>query len=138
MTGADILKIVLERENINHNQLAVKLGLNRTQSLYDITDGKVKKISKKYAEKINSSFPEYRIDWLMTGKEPMLNLQEFEAVGGGRQTNQSEEIARLTEKIARLEKENSLQDDLIKMLKEKVVNFEHPVILEAKKEDMAI
>jgi hypothetical protein len=41
--SSEILRILIENENINPNQLAVKMGLKRTQPIYDILNGKIKK-----------------------------------------------------------------------------------------------
>lgn len=71
--SSEILKALIENENINPNQLAIKMGLKRTQPIYDILNGKIKKISQKYAEKIIQAYPDYNFKWLLTGQGEMTN-----------------------------------------------------------------
>ena len=71
--GSEIMNELLQREGINPNQLAEKIGLKRTQPIYDILSGKIKKISENYADKILLAFPEYRKVWILTGDGNMLN-----------------------------------------------------------------
>ena len=71
-TGSEILKELLQREGINSNQLASKMKLNRTQPIYDILNGKIKKISDNYADKILDEYPDYNKVWLLTGEGEML------------------------------------------------------------------
>jgi hypothetical protein len=70
--SVEILSEILKRENINPNQLAAKIGISRTQPVYDILNGKIKKISENYAEKIIAAFPLYEKRWLLTGEGEML------------------------------------------------------------------
>lgn len=72
MKPNEILEAILAKEEINYSQLAKAMGLNRTQPLYDIRDGKIKSISKNYVEKILSAFPHYNKIWLLTGEGEML------------------------------------------------------------------
>ena len=70
--GSEILSELLKREGINPNQFAAKIGLKRTQPIYDILSGKIKRISENYAMKISVAFPEYKYPWLMTGEGEMV------------------------------------------------------------------
>lgn len=74
--GSKILNKILSNEHINANQLAESIGLARTQSLYDILSGKVKKITPNYANKILAAFPHYNYDWLLTGEGSMLKEEQ--------------------------------------------------------------
>ena len=49
MTASEILKRIIENEKISYNKLAQKMGIPRSQSLYDIRDGKIKNISHGYS-----------------------------------------------------------------------------------------
>ena len=73
--SCDVLNELLQRERLNPNQFAEKIGLKRTQPIYDILSGKIKKISENYADKILDSFPNYRKVWILTGDGSMLNTQ---------------------------------------------------------------
>lgn len=70
--GCKILNAILENEQINANQFAESIGLSRTQPIYDILNGKVKKITSNYANKILSAYPHYNYLWLTTGTGDML------------------------------------------------------------------
>ena len=64
-SGSEILSALIENEKTNANQLAIGMKLSRTQPLYDILNGKVKKISMDYAEKILAVYPKYNKVWLL-------------------------------------------------------------------------
>ncbi len=72
MTASEILKRIIENEKISYNKLAQKMGIPRSQSLYDIRDGKIKNISHAYADRIRSVYPNYSRIWLLTGEGSML------------------------------------------------------------------
>lgn len=70
MTTKEILERILFEQKITYAELARKMGLTRAQMLYDIRDGKVKKISESYAKKIMEAFPgQYDRVWLLTGED---------------------------------------------------------------------
>ncbi len=71
MTASEILKRIIENEKISYNKLAQKMGIPRSQSLYDIRDGKIKNISHAYADRIRSVYPNYSRIWLLTGEGSM-------------------------------------------------------------------
>ena len=74
MTAKEILERILFEQKITYAELARRMGLTRAQMLYDIRDGKVKKISETYAKKIMEAFPgQYSRIWLLTGEGEMLN-----------------------------------------------------------------
>lgn len=81
MEASEILKTIIEKEGITYSSLSKKMGLNRAQPIYDIRDGKVKRISPNYADKILSAFPKYNRAWLLSGDgEPIKNEIKDEAV----------------------------------------------------------
>ncbi|WP_165021543.1 helix-turn-helix transcriptional regulator [Dysgonomonas sp. ZJ279] len=70
--GSIILNSILANEKINANQFAESIGLSRTQPIYDILNGKVKKITPNYARKILSVYSHYDYSWLISGEGKML------------------------------------------------------------------
>lgn len=72
MDASEIIQKVIENESINANLLASKMGIKRTQPIYDILSGKIKKISSDYALKIIEAYPRYNMLWLLTGAGEML------------------------------------------------------------------
>jgi len=75
--GSEILNEILKREETNANQFAERIGIKRTQPLYDILNGKIKNISDKLADKILKVYPYYIKVWLLTGEGEMLNESEL-------------------------------------------------------------
>ncbi|MBS5979481.1 MAG: helix-turn-helix transcriptional regulator [Dysgonomonas mossii] len=73
--GSIVLNKILENEKLNPNQFAESIGLERTQPIYDIINGKVKKISTNYAKKILAVYPHYSYNWLTTGEGEMLKIK---------------------------------------------------------------
>ncbi|MCD7973308.1 MAG: peptidase S24 [Candidatus Azobacteroides sp.] len=71
-TTSEVLRCVLEHEKLNANQLASRMGLSRTQPLYDLLNGKIKRLSENYADKIIKAFPDFSRVWLLTGEGEML------------------------------------------------------------------
>lgn len=67
-----ILSDVLLHTQESIHSLAKTIGLKRSQNLYDIENGKVKKISPELSEKIIIAFPEINRSWLLTGEGTML------------------------------------------------------------------
>mgnify|MGYP001780537142 CR=1 FL=1 len=80
MEASEILRTIIENEGITYSALSKKMGLNRAQPLYDIRDGKVKRISTNYADKILLAFPRYDKAWLLSGEgEPFGRERNDEA-----------------------------------------------------------
>lgn len=73
MTPKDVLEYILAKEEISYAQLSKKMGLSRAQPLYDIRDGKIKKISESNASKIIAVYPHYNRIWLLTGEGNILS-----------------------------------------------------------------
>ena len=59
---------IVSNEGITIPELSRRMGITRAQPLYDIRDGKVKRISTNYAEKILNVFPLYDKSWLLSGE----------------------------------------------------------------------
>lgn len=78
MTPKEILESILKNEDVNYAQLAKNMGLSRVQPLYDIRDGKVKRITENYASKIITAYPKYNRVWLLTGEGEMLKSKQSE------------------------------------------------------------
>lgn len=76
MESGDALKKLLDNEGINAYQLSKMMGLSRTQPLYDILNGKVKGVSRKYANKIIEIFPKYNLGWILSGEGEPLNSSD--------------------------------------------------------------
>lgn len=80
MEASEILRTIIDNEGITYSALSKKMGLNRAQPIYDIRDGKVKRISINYADKILLAFPQYDKAWLLSGEgEPIKQNKEDEA-----------------------------------------------------------
>ncbi len=75
MESADILNTLMKIEGLNPNSLSREMGLNRSQPIYDIINGKVKYISRDYAEKIIAAFPKYDKAWLILGEGEMFKTE---------------------------------------------------------------
>lgn len=72
MTGAEILDKILTYSGLNVKSLSEKIGLERPQALYDVQNGKTKRISSSMANRILSVFSEFNLNWLLTGEGEML------------------------------------------------------------------
>ena len=60
---------IIVRERITTNDFAKKLGYNRSQTLYDIVNGKSKPSADFFFRFINAGFSEkYSMDWVIAGK----------------------------------------------------------------------
>lgn len=66
------LESILKYTGETYNSLAKRIGLKRSQALYDIRDGKIKNISIGLASLILSTFPELNKDWLEMGNGEMI------------------------------------------------------------------
>ena len=73
MNGRDIINNVLKYTGLTPSIFAKKLGEKRPQRIYDIQNGKTKKLSPEIADKIVSVFPAINRTWLLTGEGDMLN-----------------------------------------------------------------
>jgi hypothetical protein len=83
-SGSKILNEIIKHEKVNANQFAESIGLKRTQPIYDILNGKVKKISTNYVNKILSVYPHYNYDQLLTGEGEILKTNNsYSVIGDG-------------------------------------------------------
>lgn len=72
MTTKEIIHSILEHEDISASSFAKQIGIHPTQ-IYDLQSGKTKKISASVGNKIISVYPNYNLQWLLTGKGDMFN-----------------------------------------------------------------
>ena len=72
MKASELIDRIIQEENTNPNALAKAMGLSRSQAIYDLMSGKIKKISSDYAQRIVSAYPKYNLEWLLTGEGEML------------------------------------------------------------------
>lgn len=68
MTAKDVIQKVIKDNNLSVAQLADAIGVHPTL-FYDINSGKVKELSAQLARKIQSKYPQYSLDYLLTGQE---------------------------------------------------------------------
>jgi phage repressor protein C with HTH and peptisase S24 domain len=77
---------IIENEDINPNVFAKKLGYERSQTIYDLINGKSAPSFDFFSRFENSEFSaKYNISWLITGNNPVLkaeneyriNIEEF-------------------------------------------------------------
>lgn len=71
MNSSMVIQKIIENEGINPNALSVAMGLKRAQPIYDIINGKIKKISAGYASRIIAAYPNYNLEWILSGKGEM-------------------------------------------------------------------
>jgi len=71
--GKAILLEVLAYTKESINSLSEKIGLKRSQNLYDIKSGKVKKISSELSEKICQAYPSLNREYLLTGEGELIS-----------------------------------------------------------------
>lgn len=100
MTPKEILESILKNEDVNYAQLAKNMGLSRVQPLYDIRDGKVKRITENYASKIITAYPKYNRVWLLTGEGEMLKSKRSEEYSNTSRKEVNDTIETKTEEVA--------------------------------------
>ena len=69
--GQTVLSGILKHEGLTISTLGTRLGMGRSQALYDINNGKTQSISVKMADKIKAAFPHYNRSWLLSGEGEM-------------------------------------------------------------------
>lgn len=99
---------IIDYLGVSKNFFAKKLGYNRTQVIYDITNAKSAPSYEFFNRLLNSEFSEYfNINWLLTGKGSM--LQGGGGSGGGAKEGvyggSGELIAHLERQLAQKESE---------------------------------
>lgn len=75
----EIIEEVLEKTGLKPGTFANSIG-KQPQNIYDITNGKVKKISFEMANLIANKYPEFNIDYLQTGNGNLLNKKPLKGV----------------------------------------------------------
>lgn len=73
MNSKGRINAVLVAVDLNANQFAKAVGLPGPQNIYDIQSEKSKTISGEIASKIVAKYPQFNLEWILTGKGPMLN-----------------------------------------------------------------
>ncbi len=75
--GSEIIEQILEYLEIKAPTFADDIGI-KYQRVFDIQQGKTKKISAGVANAIVSKYPQFDINWLITGEGEMLKLNYIE------------------------------------------------------------
>lgn len=89
-TGSEILARILDHLDIKINPFGKKIGLDRSQALYDIRDGKIKNISSDLAHKITTAYPEFNLGYILTGDGEMLVNQDEMSVDKNKLSNEAQ------------------------------------------------
>ncbi len=115
-SGSEILSDVLGHTEETINSFATVIGLKRSQNLYDIESGKIKNVSFRLASKIKSKYPEFNLNWILTGEGDMLISET--------KTNNSDPPQELLDRIKELEEDKENQKAQIKALTSSCNNWE--------------
>lgn len=92
LTGQNKINLILDHVGIKAPTFAKHIGV-KYQRILDIQNGKVKNISAEVASRIIDAYPQFNIEWLLTGKGEMLNSETKEP-------NSNEEDMQMKELIA--------------------------------------
>ena len=92
LTGQNQLPLILDHVGIKAPTFAKHIGV-KYQRILDIQNGKVKNISAEVASRIIDAYPQFNIEWLLTGEGEMLNSETKEP-------NSNEEDMQMKELIA--------------------------------------
>lgn len=71
-TGSEIINEVLEIVEMNAASFAVSIGKS-PQNIYDVINGKVKKVSLELATLITDKYPQFNINYLRKGEGEIIN-----------------------------------------------------------------
>ena len=118
-SGADVLNEILNELNLKAPTLAKTIGLPHYR-LSDIQAGRVKKISGEIARAINKEYPQYSIDYLLTGEKNSLSNDvsgNNNVIGKNNKVNDISAINKLVEELAL---RNRQIDTLIQIVKEQM------------------
>ena len=77
LTPKEILERIALHLHISIAELSEKVGYERPQAFYDVINGKTKGISSKIANRIKAVYPEFTLDWILTGRGSMLNTESI-------------------------------------------------------------
>lgn len=140
MTAKEIIERICKDNSLTLRQLAELAGI-KEQSLYDIKNDRVKKVSELNAQKIAAVFPQYSPMWLMTGNEAFLNQRGtttnvnvnmgdsvhngIVAKNGSRisSSSVSADTSALTQQIAELQAENKILKEQVSDLTKSILNL---------------
>lgn len=92
LTGQNKINLILDHVGIKAPTFAKHVGV-KYQRILDIQNGKVKNISAEVASRIIDVYPQFNIEWLLTGEGEMLNSETKEP-------NSNEEDMQMKELIA--------------------------------------
>lgn len=92
LTGQNKINLILDHVGIKAPTFAKHIGV-KYQRILDIQNGKVKNISAEVASRIIDVYPQFNIEWLLTGEGEMLNSETKEP-------NSNEEDMQMKELIA--------------------------------------
>ena len=92
LTGQNKINLILNHVGIKAPTFAKHIGV-KYQRILDIQNGKVKNISAEVASRIIDAYPQFNIEWLLTGEGEMLNSETKEP-------NSNEEDMQMKELIA--------------------------------------
>ncbi|MCF0184272.1 MAG: helix-turn-helix transcriptional regulator [Bacteroidaceae bacterium] len=73
---------VLASTGLSAAAFAKRLGVKTTQTIYDLTSGKTRTLSSDVLTKIASCFPQFSVEWLMTGEGEMFRPSISQKVEG--------------------------------------------------------
>lgn len=76
--GSEIIEQILEHLEIKAPTLADDIGV-KYQRIFDIQQGKTKKISSSVANAIAKRYPQFDVNWLLTGEGDMLKGKQLES-----------------------------------------------------------
>ena len=71
LTGQNKINLILDHVGIKAPTFAKHVGV-KYQRILDIQNGKVKNISAEVASRIIDAYPQFNIEWLLTGEGEML------------------------------------------------------------------
>lgn len=89
MQGSEKINEILLNLGIKAPTFAKRIGV-KYQRILDIQSGKVKKISGELANYIINTYPQFDINWLLTGEESMLKNTDQPVSQGGEDATLSE------------------------------------------------
>lgn len=89
MQGSEKINEILLNLGIKAPTFAKRIGV-KYQRILDIQSGKVKKISGELANYIINTYPQFDINWLLTGEGPMLKNTDQPVSQGGEDATLSE------------------------------------------------
>lgn len=118
-SGADVLNEILNELNLKAPTLAKTIGLPHYR-LSDIQAGRVKKISGEIARAINKEYPQYSIDYLLTGEKNSVSNDvsgNNNVIGKNNKVNDISAINKLVEELAVRDRQI---DTLIQIVKEQM------------------